>query len=63
MGGGDGYDGGLVDRYAEEVVSPESLTAPLRAVAAAAIAGGYAASPSEPTAGGRAHPAAGQAGR
>ncbi|HEX9995240.1 MAG TPA: DUF2784 domain-containing protein [Acidimicrobiales bacterium] len=42
LGDAGAYDGGFVDRYVEGVVYPESLAAPLRAVAAAAVVAGYA---------------------
>lgn len=40
--GEEGYAGGFVDRYVEDVVYPGELTALLRAVAAAVVAVGYA---------------------
>jgi hypothetical protein len=39
--GGDGYRGGFVDRYVEDVIYPEELTLPLRALAAVMIVTGY----------------------
>ena len=39
--GGDGYEGGFVDRYIENVVYPEEFTPLLRALAAVMIVTGY----------------------
>ena len=39
---GESYEGGFVDHYLEDVVYPEELTPPLRALAAVLIAAGYA---------------------
>ena len=39
--GGDGYEGGFVDRYMENVVYPEEITPLLRALAAVMIVAGY----------------------
>ena len=39
--GGDGYEGGFVDRYMENVVYPEEITPLLRALAAVMIVTGY----------------------
>jgi hypothetical protein len=41
MAGEEGYGGGFVDRYVEDVVYPESLTPLLRSLAAVAITVGY----------------------
>lgn len=41
LAGGEGYDGGFVDRYLENVVYPEQYTGVLRALAAAAVVAGY----------------------
>jgi hypothetical protein len=43
MAGGEGYDGGFVDRYIEDVVYPDEYTGVLRAVAVVTIAAGYVA--------------------
>ncbi len=43
LSGAEGYDGGFVDRYIENVVYPEEYTLVLRALAAAAIVAGYVA--------------------
>lgn len=40
-GGGEGYQGGFVDRYIENVIYPEEYTPPLRALAAVMIVTGY----------------------
>ena len=40
--GEEGYGGGFVDRYVEDVVYPGELTPLLRALAAAAVVAGYA---------------------
>lgn len=42
MAGQEGYQGGFVDRYLEDVIYPGELTPLLRAVAAAAVVVGYA---------------------
>ncbi len=42
-GGGEGYEGGFVDRYIENVIYPEEYTPPLRALAAVMIVAGYVA--------------------
>ena len=39
--GDDSYEGGFVDRYVEDVIYPEELTAVLRALAAAMVVAGY----------------------
>lgn len=40
-GGGEGYQGGFVDRYIENVIYPEEYTPSLRALAAVMIITGY----------------------
>jgi hypothetical protein len=40
-GGEEGYEGGFVDRYVEDVVYPDELTPLLRTLAAAAIVASY----------------------
>ena len=40
-GGGEGYQGGFIDRYIENVIYPEEYTPSLRAVAAVMIVIGY----------------------
>lgn len=42
-GGGEGYEGGFIDRYIENVIYPEEYTPPLRALAAVMIVTGYVA--------------------
>jgi hypothetical protein len=39
--GDDGYQGGFVDRYVEDVIYPEEFTPLLRALAAVTIVAGY----------------------
>ena len=39
--GGEGYEGGFVDRYIEDVVYPDEYTSLLRTLAAAVIVAGY----------------------
>ncbi len=41
LAGADGYDGGFVDHYIEDVIYPGEYTAALRAVGLAMIAVGY----------------------
>ena len=40
-GGGEGYQGGFIDRYVENVIYPEAYTPLLRALAAVMIVTGY----------------------
>lgn len=40
-GGGEGYQGGFIDRYVENVIYPEEYTPSLRALAAVMIVTGY----------------------
>jgi hypothetical protein len=39
--GDEGYEGGFVDRYVEDVIYPEEFTSLLRALAAVVIVAGY----------------------
>ena len=41
-GGGEGYEGGIVDRYIENVIYPEEYTPLLRTLVAVMIVTGYA---------------------
>jgi hypothetical protein len=41
LAGADGYDGGFIDHYLEDVVYPGEYTSLLRALGAAVIAAGY----------------------
>jgi hypothetical protein len=41
LAGADGYDGGFIDHYLEDVVYPGEYTGVLRALGAAVIAAGY----------------------
>ena len=43
LAGAGGYEGGFVDRYIEDVVYPDEYSLALRALAAVAVVGGYAA--------------------
>jgi hypothetical protein len=40
--GDEGYEGGFVDQYLEDVIYPEELTPVLRAIIAALVVAGYA---------------------
>ena len=42
MGAEDGYEGGFVDRYVEDVIYPQEYTPLLRALTAVAIITGWA---------------------
>jgi hypothetical protein len=41
LGGGEGYEGGFIDRYIENVIYPEEYTPLLRALVAVMIVTGY----------------------